>query len=70
MDPCSVPELEMRRCVLEIDILRYSFHLSQAVYPLWWPSLTKDLETDPPKNAAYSVGVVRQMQSDYSDSEV
>ena len=33
----------------------------QAFYPLRWPSLTKDLQTEPKK--VLCVGVVRQMQS-------
>ena len=28
------------------------FHWSQAVYPIWWPSLTKDLQTKPKKGCS------------------
>ena len=33
-------------------------HRGQAVHPLWWPSLTKDLQTEPKK--VLCIGVVRQ----------
>ena len=36
-------------------------HWGRAVYPLWWPSLTKDLQTEP-KKMLY-VGVVKQTQN-------
>jgi len=35
-----------------------SFNRGQAVYPPWWPSLTKDKQTEP-----NSFGVVRETQS-------
>ena len=35
-------------------------HWGEAVHPLWWPSLTKDLQTEPKK--VLCVAVVRQMQ--------
>ena len=37
------------------------FHCGQALFPLWWPSLTKDLQTEHEK--VLCVGVVRQTQS-------
>ena len=27
------------------------FHWGKAVYPLWWPIVTKDLQTEPKKDA-------------------
>ena len=40
---------------------RYSYiHWGQAVYPLWWPSLTKDRQTRTLENP---VAVVKQTQS-------
>ena len=47
-----IPELAMRRGVLGKNTLNDIFHWSQAVYPLWWPSLTKDLQTELKKVAA------------------
>jgi len=35
-----------RRCVLGKDNLCYFPPWGQAVYPLWWPSLTKDMQTE------------------------
>ena len=48
----SIPELAMRRCVLGKNSLNDIFHWAQAVSPLWWPSLTKDLQMEPKKVAA------------------
>ena len=49
----SIPELALRRCALGNDTLR--FHWGQAVYWLWWPSLTKDLQTEPKKAICFGV---------------
>ena len=38
-------------------------HWGQAVYPLVWPSLTKDLQIEPPKKFSASVCWLRQMES-------
>ena len=45
------PELVMRSCVLGKDTLRLFPFGGRAVYPLWWPSLTIDLQTEPKKGA-------------------
>ena len=38
-----IPELVMCRCV-------FISPLGRIVYPLWWSSLTKDLQTEPNKD--------------------
>ena len=52
LTPGSIPELAMRHCVLGKDILRLFPIGGQAVYQLWWPSLTKDLQTEPKKRCS------------------
>ena len=48
------------RFVLGKDISRIS-HWDQAVYELWWPSQTKDLQTEPKE--VLCVGVVEKRHS-------
>ena len=43
-------------------IMLHNFSLGPIVYWLWWPSLTKDLQTEPQKRVP-CVGVVGQTQS-------
>ena len=42
----SIAEPAMHRCVIRKDTLRLFYLCGQAVYLLWWPSLTKDLQTE------------------------
>ena len=42
LTPGSISELSMRPCILG----KINFLLGQTVYSLWWPSLTKDLQTE------------------------
>ena len=57
----SIPELTMGRCVLGKDVSRLFLTAARAVYSLWWPNLTKNLQTEPKK--ALRVDEVRQAQS-------
>jgi len=41
----STPHAVARRCVLE-NTLNAISPWGQAVYLLWWPSLTKDMQTE------------------------
>ena len=38
-----------RRCVLNVN-----FHGGQAIFPRWWPSLTKDVQIEPQKGCPLS----------------
>ena len=52
----------MRRCVLAKDILTFIDNISfrgLAICPLWWPGLTKDLQTKLKKRVLCNVGVIR-----------
>ena len=40
----SILELAMHHCILGKDILRVFLSHVKAAYPLWWSSLTKDLQ--------------------------
>jgi len=42
----STPDAVARRCVLGKDTYCYIPSWGQAVYQLWWPSLTKDIQTE------------------------
>ena len=39
-------EMAMRRSVIGKDTLRLFFMEPSSLYPFWWPSLTKDLQTE------------------------
>ena len=43
--PGPISELAMRCCVVWKRHFTPVFHWDQAVYSLWWPSLTKNLQT-------------------------
>ena len=43
LTPGSIPELLMRHWERQFTFI---FHWGQPVYPLLWPSLTKDLQTE------------------------
>jgi len=42
----STPDAVARRCVHGKDTLYCFLPWGKAVYPLWWPSLTKDMQTE------------------------
>ena len=47
-------KLAMGCCVIGKDSYMLIFHFGQAVYSLWWPSLTKDLQNGNPKKDSYA----------------
>jgi len=42
----STPDAVVRCCIFGKNTSWYFPSWSQAVYPLWWPSLTKDMQTE------------------------
>ena len=56
----SILELAMHHCIFGKDILHVFLSHVKAAYPLWWSSLTKDLQK---KKMVLCVGVVRQTRS-------
>ena len=51
LTPGSIPEQAMLRCVLEKTRYAY-FPLGPSSQFVWWPSLTKDLQTEPKRKCS------------------